>query len=54
MMVRWCAHGMTFWHLQKYIQNPTDRQKRRISELQLMIQRLHGEDGQKIKAAVQV
>ena len=54
MMVRWCAHGMTFWHLQKYIQNPTDRQQRRISELQLMIQRLHGEDGQKIKAAVQV
>ncbi|MEO2148552.1 MAG: homoserine kinase [bacterium] len=51
MMVRWCAHGMTFWHLQKYIQNPTDRQKRRISELQLMIQRLHGEDSDIIRSA---
>jgi len=51
MMVRWCAHGMTFWHLQKYIQNPTDRQQRRISELQLMIQRLHGEDSDIIRSA---
>ncbi len=51
MMVRWCAHGMTFWHLQKYIQNPTDRQKRRISELQLMIQRLHREDSDIIRSA---
>ncbi len=51
MMVRWCAHGMTFWHLQKYIQNPTDRQKRRIGELQLLIQRLHGEDSDIIRSA---
>ncbi len=51
MMVRWCAHGMTFWHLQKYIQNPTDRQKRRITELQLLIQRLHGEDSDIIRSA---
>ncbi len=51
MMVRWCAHGMTFWHLQKYIQNPTDRQKRRIAELQLLIQRLHGEDSDIIRSA---
>jgi len=51
MMVRWCAHGMTFWHLQKYIQNPTDRQQRRIAELQLFIQRLHGEDSDIIRSA---
>ena len=51
MMVRWCAHGMTFWHLQKYIQNPTGRQQRRINELQRWIERLHGEDSETIRSA---
>ena len=51
MMVRWCAHGMTFWHLKYFIHNPTERQHRRITELQQLIQGLHHEDSDIILAA---
>ncbi|MBT6967922.1 MAG: phosphotransferase [Planctomycetes bacterium] len=50
-MVRWCAHGMTLWHLQRFIEDPTARQQRRISELQRLIERLHGKDADVIRSA---
>ncbi len=49
-MVRWCAHGMTLWHLQHFIEVPTVRQQRRIAELQHLIGQLHGKDADIIRS----
>ncbi len=48
-MALWCAHGMAFWHLRHYLENPNDRQKQRIGELQRMVRGLRGSDGEKIR-----
>jgi hypothetical protein len=42
---------MTLWHLQRFIEDPTARQQRRISELQRLIERLHGKDADVIRSA---
>ena len=49
-MVRWCAHGLTLWHLQRFIEDPTARQQHRISELQHLIGRLHAKDAEVIRS----
>ncbi len=50
-MARWCAHGMGFWHLRCYLENPNQRQHQRIHELQQMVRGLRENDGDKILAA---
>jgi len=49
-MVRRCAHGLTLWHLQRFIEDPTARQQHRISELQHRIGRLHAKDAEVIRS----
>ena len=49
-MVRRCAHGLTLWHLQRFIEEPTARQQHRIAELQHRIGRLHGKDADIIRS----
>jgi len=50
-MARWCAHGMGFWHLRCYLDNPNARQHQRIHELQRVVRGLRAQDAETIRTA---
>ena len=52
LVMRWCAHGMAFWHLRHFVKTPNQRQHRRIHELQQLVRGLEGEDGDKLRTVL--
>ncbi len=49
LVMRWCAHGMAFWHLRHFVRTPNQRQHHRIHQLQQMVRGLEGEDGDRLR-----
>ncbi len=52
LVMRWCAHGMAFWHLRHFVKTPNQRQHRRIHELQQLVRGLEGEDGDELRTVL--